>query len=229
MHTVTGSDSNPGTSEAPLQSIQACVDAISHPGDRCLLKAGIHPVGAEDLIRVDGKAGTPSQRVAVAGAGDGPVVLDGTVSIAALAASRTPSRAAAWEPAPEVARHVYKLSLAKDKTVTQLFVGLPSADDTLHMLVPARWPNADWNPKTMFMGPEHWAHAGPAFGGAEHNVSTGRGLLLDAGACSESGQSCCSECNNNSLAASGINATGAVAILNMWCALFTSSRSSKHG
>jgi hypothetical protein len=46
-------------------------------------------------------------------------------------------------------------------------------------------------------------------------VSTGVGLVYDAGSCAESNQSCCSECNHNSLAASGINATGAVVILNM--------------
>ena len=100
--------------------------------------------------------------------------------------------------------------------MTQLFAGFASAEhDTLQMLVPARWPNAGWVDKTMFEGPEHWAHAGPAYGGGEHNVTTGVGVVRDAGEC-QSDQACCSECNNNSLAGSGINATGAVVILNMW-------------
>ena len=85
-----------------------------------------------------------------------------------------------WRPAPEVGPHVYALSLAPGAGITQLFAGHASAhDDTLQMLVPARWPNARWDDKTMFEGPEHWAHAGPAGDGAEHNVSTMVGLLYD--------------------------------------------------
>lgn len=210
VHHRAGSDSNAGTRDAPLQSIQKCVDAITEPGDRCLLKSGVYPVRPAP-IRVDGKAGTPADRVAIAAAGDGPVVLDGTVLIESLARSESTG----WRPAPSVGPHVYAIALAPGAVVTQLFTGEASAGDTLQMLVPARWPNAGWDDKTMFEGPEHWAHAGPAYGGGTHNVSTGLGLILDAGACMAN-QTCCSFCNNNSLAASGINATGAVAIMNMW-------------
>ena len=66
-------------------------------GDRCLLKSGIYPVGSAP-IRVDGKAGTPLAHVAVAGAGDGAVVLDGTVDVASLAAEPQPQQQA-WEAA----------------------------------------------------------------------------------------------------------------------------------
>jgi hypothetical protein len=41
------------------------------------------------------------------------------------------------------------------------------------------------------------------------------GLIHDAGACNST-QDCCAFCNKNDLATSGINATGAVAIMNMW-------------
>ena len=204
----SGSDSAAGTSVAPLQTIAACVRAVRQPGDRCLLKAGVYPVGGE-AVQVDDKAGTPSARVAIASAGDGPVVLDGTADISTLTKST-------WRLAPEVGPHVYALPLAAGADITQLFAGRASGhDETLQMLVPARWPNARWSDRTMFEGPEHWAHAGPAGAGAEHNVSTMVGLLYDYGAC-RSNETCCSYCNNNSLSASGINATGAVMIMQLW-------------
>jgi hypothetical protein len=210
VHPSRGSDAHAGDRERPLQSLQACVDAVAKPGDRCLLQSAVYPLG-RGPVRVDNKAGNRSARVAIAAAGDGPVVLDGTVAVSALAHGA----AAGWRAAPEVGPHVYALSLAPGAEVAQLFSGFASAGDTLQMLVPARWPNAGWTDKTMFEGPEHWAHAGPPFGGAEHNVTTGVGKLLDAGAC-QSNQACCSECNNNSLAASGIDATGAVVILGLY-------------
>ena len=263
----SGRDGAAGTAAAP-QSLAACVEAVKQPGDRCLLQAGVYPV--TEAVRVDGKAGTPSARVAIAGAGDGPVVLDGTADVSTLAKEEessagdagceraleeacgaqkggvfacaecagvnlqalsaagcgndaisawcagVPLTKSTWRPAPEVGPHVYALSLAPGAGITQLFAGHASAhDDTLQMLVPARWPNARWDDKTMFEGPEHWAHAGPAGDGAEHNVSTMVGLLYDYGAC-RSNETCCGYCNNNSLAASGVNATGAVMIMNLW-------------
>ena len=233
----SGSDSSTGTDpSAPVQTLQRCVDAISQPGDRCLLKSAVYPA---ESVRVSAMSGTPTAHVAIAAAGDGPVVIDGTVSAASLAATAAaatsaddiaghttadatdtadsgPGSSSSWRPAPEVGPHVYALQLRTGVEVTQLFVGHASAhDETLEMLVPARWPNARFDDKTMYQGPEHWAHAGPAYGGGEHNVSTGVGIVYDAGACS-SNETCCSYCNNNSLAASGINATGAVAILNLW-------------
>ena len=61
------------------------------------------------------------------------------------------------------------------------------------------------------MGPEHWAHSRQG----EHDVATGTGVLQDTGACNSTDE-CCSFCNGNSLAASGVNATGAIAVLNLW-------------
>ena len=185
------------------------VDSIVKPGDRCLLKSAVYSVEAP--VQVTRAIGTPAEHVAIAAAGDGPVVIDGTVGVHSLAADA----GSRWRPAPEVAPNVFALQLRPDAEVTQLFIGNASADETLQMLVPARWPNARFDDKTMYEGPEHWAHAGPAYGGGQHNVSTGVGLVYDAGAC-RANDTCCSFCNNNSLAASGINATGAVAILNLW-------------
>jgi hypothetical protein len=212
VHPSGNDDGNAGTDRAaPLRTLQRCVDAITKAGDRCLLKSGVYPVQAP--VHFKGVSGTPTDHVAIAAAGDGPVVIDGTVAVQSLAADA--SVGSSWRPAPEVGPHVFALQLRPDAQVTQLFMGHASADETLQMLVPARWPNARFDDKTMYEGPEHWAHAGPAYGGGQHNVSTGVGLLYDAGAC-KSNETCCSYCNNNSLAASGINATGAVAILNLW-------------
>ena len=76
----------------------------------------------------------------------------------------------------------------------------------------ASWPNAFFHDKSMYMAPENWAHS--TVGGV-HNVSTGEGLVVDAGRCAAPSD-CCSACSNFSLAESGINGTGAMAVLNMW-------------
>jgi len=199
----TGDDAGPATFAAPLQSVQACVDKLSDPGDSCLLKAGVYGGSAGTAaatVAVSGKHGTAAEPIVIAAAGDGPVVLDGTAPIA------TPW--APWTGAPAGA-DIYVT--APPFPVWQLFNG--SSADAGEMLVPARWPNARWSDKSMFEGPEHWGHA--ATGQGEHNTSTGIGYLTDAGACNAS-TPCCASCNNNSLAASGIDATGAVAILNLW-------------
>jgi hypothetical protein len=50
--------------------------------------------------------------VAIGAAGDGPVVLDGTVGVATLA------RQPAWRPAPQVGPHVFALPLIPGVEVT---------------------------------------------------------------------------------------------------------------
>ena len=74
-------------------------------------------------------------------------------------------------------------------------------------VVPARWPDAFWHDKSVFEGPERWAHSSAG----HHDLSNKSGLLVDAGACSDPSD-CCSLCNSNDLAASRINATGALAL-----------------
>ena len=195
----TGDDRAPGTFAAPLQTVQACVDKLHGPGDACLLRAGVY--GKAATVEVAGKHGTAAAPIVIAAAGDGPVVLDGTVPVT------TPwTRWAAASPGTDI--YVTKPGFA----VWQLFNG-SGAQRGSEMLVPARWPNARWADKTLFDGPEHWAHA--AAGAGEHNTTTGVGYLTDKGACNTT-TPCCASCNNNSLAASGIDATGAVVVLNMW-------------
>ena len=51
--------------------------------------------------------------------------------------------------------------------------------------------------------------------GGTHDVKTGQGILLDAGACRDPSD-CCALCNSHDLAKSGINGTGALLVANLW-------------
>jgi hypothetical protein len=223
----TGNDAGPATFAAPLASIQACVDKLKAPGEQCLLKAGVYGSGsALATVSVAGKHGTAAAPIVIGGAGDGAVVLDGTSPVG------TP-----WTKAL-LARKGRAADIYVTKPmfpVWQLFVSGGNATRSPgdvapalggDMLVPARWPNALWTDKSMFEGPEHWAHAGP-LGNGEHNVSTGVGFVRDFGACNAT-EVCCAACNNNSLADSGIDATGSTAILNLWADGTGVQRISKH-
>ena len=210
LPTVTGRDfyahplgahNNPGTFGSPLATVQACVDALVKPGDRCLLKAATW-TGETATVSIRGKHGTAAAPIVIAAAGDGPVVFDGTIPVNTT-----------WTKATSGKDHY---TTTPNSKVWQLFARAKTRDALapMDMQVPARWPNAAWSDKSMYYGPEHWAHAGP-LGSGSHNVTTGEGHLHDAGACNAS-QTCCAYCNKNDLAKSGIDATGAVAILNMW-------------
>jgi hypothetical protein len=94
------------------------------------LKAGTY---SQPAITVSGKHGTSTNPIIIASAGDGEVIFDGTESITTK-----------WQ------KHEKNIFVTKtDIPVWQLF-----ADGT--MQVSARWPNARWDDKTMFEGPEHW-------------------------------------------------------------------------
>ena len=159
----SGVDDAVATFESPLGSVQACVDALKNPGDRCLLKSGTW-TGEVATVTVSGKRGNASAPIIIGAAGDGPVVFDGTVSIDSL-----------WKKASTSPGYYTTQS---NSPVWQLFASPVSSTSSLdlEMQVPARWPNARWNDKTMFYGPENWAHAGPT-GTGSHNVTTGDGHL----------------------------------------------------
>ena len=220
----SGVDDAVATFEYPLGTVQACVDALKDPGDRCLLKSATW-TGEAATVKISGKHGNASAPIIIGAAGDGPVIFDGTIPVT------SPWKKNSASPG------FYTTEL--NSPVWQLFASPVSSKATLdlQMQIPARWPNARWDDKTMFHGPENWAHAGPV-GTGSHNVTTGdghlHGLLIfkslapcssphrshrtcipDIGACNASSD-CCAYCNHNDLAKSGINATNAVAILNMW-------------
>eukprot|EP01051_Picozoa_sp_SAG22_P007050 SAG22_NODE_483_length_9925_cov_3.568186_5_plen_573_part_00 len=187
---VNGSDANAGLSAtAPLRTLCACVGALQGAGDECRLHAGTYEVG-EQTCNVTGLRGTREQPVVVTAAGDGPVLVDGTLPISG----------------PWVKEHRSGLYAAGAPAATlQLFV-----DGEMQVL--ARYPNARWDDKSMFLANENWLKSRA---GGTHNLTTGQGVLKDAGACTRPAD-CCRFCNTHDLAGSGINATGALAVVNLW-------------
>lgn len=184
--------SGTGTFEDPLASVQACLDALTKPGDECRLRAGRYPLSSPpyNLTLRHGSAEAP---LVLGSAGDGDVIFDGTVEIEKpWHRVLLPSGAVGFR-----ARTSHE--------ITQLF------DADRELQVYARWPNAFFYDKSVFLGPERWAHSA----NGTHDVKSGVGELTDAGPCA-SPSDCCSACNANGLAASGVNATGALAILNLW-------------
>eukprot|EP01063_Lacrimia_lanifica_P005019 TRINITY_DN1284_c0_g1_i2.p2 TRINITY_DN1284_c0_g1~~TRINITY_DN1284_c0_g1_i2.p2 ORF type:complete len:898 (+),score=463.46 TRINITY_DN1284_c0_g1_i2:62-2755(+) len=189
-------------------SVDACVAGVKKPGDKCLLQPGRYTLRdfANGTLRVDGKHGTAAQPVVIAGATGRKedVVFDGTLPVSCK-----------WEPyTSDVVKagqkkgspgQPYKCKLSGVAEVNQVF-----ADDV--MQVSARWPNARFDDKTIYMGPEYWAHSGH---GGKHNVSTYEGIVADVGACANMSD-CCGRCNGHDLAADGIDATGASVVMNMW-------------
>ena len=186
---VDGSDANAGSAAAPLRTLCACVGALREAGDECRLRSGRYEVG-QQTCRMAGLKGTREQPVVVTAAGDGPVLVDGTLPITGpWRRERSSGLYAAAAPAPTL----------------QLFV-----DGEMQVL--ARFPNARWDDKSMFLANENWLKSRS---GGTHDIKTGEGILKDAGACAKPAD-CCQFCNTNDLAASGINGTGALAIVNLW-------------
>ena len=66
---VTGSNSNPGTAEAPFRTIQRGVD-VARPGDRILVHAGTY----HEMVMI-AHSGQPERRIRMLAAGDGPVIV----------------------------------------------------------------------------------------------------------------------------------------------------------
>jgi hypothetical protein len=135
--------------------------------------------------------GTSARPIIIAAVGDGPVILDGTVAIDGPWVAQAGGYSAVASPSGQ--------------DILQLFING-------EMQVLARYPNARWSDKSVFYGVKNWFRSVvPGI----HNLSTGEGLLHDAGKCADPAD-CCSHCNSHDLAKSGVNATGALAILNMW-------------
>ena len=124
-----------------------CVKQLEGPGDECRLHTGVYEVGAERCI-VQGLRGTSSQPIIIASAGDGPVVIDGTVAIAGP-----------WSREED---GLFTAAAPEGQDILQLFV-----DDQLQVL--ARYPNALWSDKSMFLAVENWFRsAAPGV----HNLTT---------------------------------------------------------
>ena len=83
----------------------------SRPGDRCLLRSGTYHV-TDNPASIGDLRGTAAQPIVIGAAGDGPVLLDGTASVAG----------AGWVAAPEAGPGVRKLHMSAEAGgVYQLF------------------------------------------------------------------------------------------------------------
>ena len=164
-----------------------CVSRLRLPGDECRLHAGRYQIGA-DVCEVSGLRGTEAQPILISSVGDGPVVIDGTVPIAG----------------PWSASGGHYTAPSGNNDFLQLFI-----DGELQVL--ARFPNAGWSDKGVFYAVANWFRSKAP---GVHNLATGEGLLRDHGACEPGDKP--GTCNSHDLAASGINATGALGILNLY-------------
>ena len=164
-----------------------CVKQLKQPGDECRLRAGRYEVGAA-RCEVAALRGTEAKPMRITSAGDGEVVLDGTLPIAG--------------PWTASGRHYAAPSGGHE--VLQLFI-----DGELQVL--ARFPNAAWSDRGVFYAVKNWFRSKAP---GVHNLSTGEGLLRDQGRCQPGDTP--GTCNSHGLALSGINATGALAVLNLY-------------
>eukprot|EP01063_Lacrimia_lanifica_P021677 TRINITY_DN2918_c0_g3_i1.p1 TRINITY_DN2918_c0_g3~~TRINITY_DN2918_c0_g3_i1.p1 ORF type:complete len:876 (+),score=300.88 TRINITY_DN2918_c0_g3_i1:43-2670(+) len=195
------------------QSLANCVAGLKNPGDRCELAKGRYTVNdvAEGVLKINGKHGAAGNPMVIASATGNPddVVIDGTLPVGqgcdgswqpytSDAVLRGQRNGAAGQP--------YVCNLAGVAEVNQLFIDG-------EMQVVARWPNARFDDKSMYMAPANWAHS--TEGSFHDPVKTGMGLVVDAGACANPND-CCSTCNTHDLAASGVNVSGAIAVMNFW-------------
>ena len=156
-----------GPEGSALPTVQQCVDALERPGDECRLRAGRYRATAGAPFVVDGKHGSAAAPMVIAAAeGPGTVVFDGTVPLTAWHRLGNWGNTAGQTP-------IYRTAL--EQPIWQLF------DASGALQVPARWPNAFWHDKSVFMAPEKWAHS--STGHHDMEGGPGSGLLVDAGAC----------------------------------------------
>ena len=165
-----GDDSNNGESvSSAFASIKVCVDALANLGDECQIRGGRYH---QSEFQISGKRGSWLKPIIIRGYQEEIAIIDGTIPLKPIGNS-------AWKRTKD---GIYMAKIEQD--IWQLFV---DGD----MMTNARWPNALWSDRTVFLN-KHWAKSA--------NSST-RGRMVDSGA--------------KNLAGSGLNATGAMAILNI--------------
>lgn len=207
-----------GTSSDPYTSVQQCVDelALLVPGSSCELLSGRYRLNS--TVMVSGLEGIDGSHYVIKAAPGHEVTIDGTVPVPGPWS---------WVPPEGVVGGHWSAPLPDGVAEPwQLFV-----DDEMFNV--ARWPNAFWEDKTVFRS-EHWAQecdpapsrqrrgladatqagnpcgtSGPStYCGAEQRGGNPLGLpcvIADGGV----------RATGETLASSGINATGASAILNI--------------
>ena len=129
-----GSDANVGGHESPVQTLCACVGVLKQAGDECRLHTGTYEVG-QQTCTISDLLGTAAQPIVIAAAGDGPVIIDGTIAVGG--------------PWTKTVQGLFASSVTSSP-ITHLFV-----DGEMQVL--ARYPNARWSDKTVFMANEYWS------------------------------------------------------------------------
>lgn len=163
-----GDDSNDGKSiSSAFARIKRCIDALTNPGDECLIRSGRYH---QSEFQISGKHGTAKQPMLIRGYQNEIPVIDGTIPL-------TPE--AGWELGEN---GIYSAKI--DQDIWQLFVDG-------EMMTNARWPDSLWSDKTIFLN-KYWGKSAK---------NSRRGKMVDNG--------------EQDLAGSGLNATGAMAILNI--------------
>ena len=165
-----GDDLNNGESVTfAFATIKTCIDALTNPGDECHIRGGRYH---QSEYKISGKRGSPLQPIIIRGYQEEIPIIDGTIPLKPIGNS-------AWKRTKD---GLYTAKIERD--IWQLFVDG-------EMMTNARWPNALWSDRTVFLN-THWAKS---------DKSSTRGKMVDSG--------------EKNLAGSGLNATGAMAILNI--------------
>lgn len=165
-----GNDFNTGERiKQAFATITKCIKTLNRPGDECHIRQGRYH---EPQFQISGKKGTLSQPIIIRGYGEEIPIIDGTIPV-------IPRGKSSWKRGKD---GIYSAKIERD--IWQLFVDG-------EMMTNARWPNALWSDKTVFLN-KYWAKS---------SSRSTRGKMVDSG--------------EKNLAGSGIDVTGAVAILNV--------------
>ncbi len=181
-----GSDANPGTIDRPFASIQKAADSME-AGDVCYLRAGRY----HQPTKISGLHGTADRPITFQAYPGETATLDGSEAITSE-----------WE------RHegsIYRTEL--DNDIWQLFV-----DDKA--MTPARWPNAHLEDGTAWDMKATWRHVAPesTFG---HTIDNRPFHELTIKRGEKTYTPLADGVNSETLGDTGLDMTGAVAIMNI--------------
>jgi hypothetical protein len=207
---VDGSDVSAGTKSDPFATLQRCVDRLldtvdpAEPGSTCWLRGGEYNLNTS--VDIEALHGNSTHRYVISGWEDEQVILDGTWDVNSVVT---------WSWTEDGAAGHWVATLpAGSPAPWQLFVdGEP--------MVNARWPNAWWENKTMFTSDSWVGSEGASTYNGYSNPShaTYSGDTDPTVPCIMASTPCAGPfreaCAGNELGASGINATGASAVLNI--------------
>eukprot|EP01049_Picozoa_sp_SAG25_P003195 SAG25_NODE_181_length_12544_cov_32.416472_2_plen_1608_part_00 len=205
---VHGHDDAAGTVAAPFQSLGRCVAALSMPGDECRLRTGRYhswdgaaeQAKVERPVAVTGLHGTSDAPIVLASFPGEHAVIDGTEHV----------------PGPF---RQWKGNIYRAKAPHPIWQAW--REDA--MLVNARWPNARWSDFSVFNGIDNFAISAPNSTISQMTDASpcvGCGTPGAHGKCDPSWGLVCpaspgSQGPSIGLAASGVDAKGAMTVLNI--------------